>query len=195
MTHTLAKTIASRITRTLVSLAVGTSSVALMGAVRPQPMVAHEHVHGPAVVLPAPQEAPEAQQAAFSIKASPASELLHDAPAAATVSAIAPKAKGRTVWMQVTAYCACKRCCGPTAHGLTASGRSVSYNGGQFVAADTRLLPFNTKLIIPGYANDKPVEVIDRGGAIKGNHIDLFFPTHDQARQWGVKWIAITVLD
>ena len=194
MTHTLAKTIASRITRTLVSLAVGTSSVALMGAIRPQPIVVREHVHGPAVVLPAAQQAQEAQQAAFSIKASNTGELLHDLAPVAPVS-IAPKAKGRVVWMQVTAYCACKRCCGPSAHGLTASGRSVSYNGGQFVAADTRLLPFNTKLIIPGYANDKPVEVIDRGGAIKGNHIDLFFPTHDQARQWGVKWIAVTVLD
>jgi 3D (Asp-Asp-Asp) domain-containing protein len=195
MTHTLAKTFASRITRTLVSLAVGTSSVALMGAIRPQPMVAREHVHGPAVVLPATQETLEAQPAAFSIKAAKSTELLHDAAPASAVSTIAAKAKGRVVWMQVTAYCACKRCCGPSAHGLTASGRSVSYNSGQFVAADTRLLPFNTKLIIPGYANDKPVEVIDRGGAIKGNHIDLFFPTHDQARQWGVKWIAVTVLD
>ena len=194
MTHTLAKTIASRITRTLVSLAVGTSSVAMMGAIRPQPMVAREHIHGPEVVLPAAQEAPEAQQSAFSIKASSSTELLHDSAPVAPAS-IAPKGKGRVVWMQVTAYCACKRCCGPSAHGLTASGRSVSYNSGQFVAADTRLLPFNTKLIIPGYANDKPVEVIDRGGAIKGNHIDLFFPTHDQARQWGVKWIAVTVLD
>jgi 3D (Asp-Asp-Asp) domain-containing protein len=97
--------------------------------------------------------------------------------------------------MQVTAYCPCKRCCGPTAQGLTASGRPISFNAGRFVAADTHVLRFNTRLVIPGYADEAPVQVIDRGGAIKGNHIDLFFPTHDQARQWGMKWMAVTVLD
>jgi 3D (Asp-Asp-Asp) domain-containing protein len=157
--------------------------------------VAREHVHGLAVVVAAPQIIEEAQPAAFTLKAS-TTELLHDSPAVSSVPvSIAPKVKGRVVWMQVTAYCACKRCCGPSAHGLTASGRLVSYNGGLFVAADTQVLPFNTKLVIPGYADDKPVQVIDRGGAIKGNHIDLFFPTHDQAREWGVKWMAVTVLE
>src|SRR5688572_4994139 len=56
----------------------------------------------------------------------------------------------RVVWMEVTAYCACKKCCGPRAMGITASGKPVSHNGGKFVAADTRLLKFNTKLLIPG---------------------------------------------
>ena len=194
MTHALAKILASKVARALTALAVSAMSVAMMGAVRQQPIVVREYVHGPAVAA-APQIADNAQPAAFTMKASNAGELLHDSAPVAAPTSIAPKAKGRVVWMQVTAYCACKRCCGPSAHGLTASGRSVSYNSGHFVAADTRLLPFNTKLIIPGYANDKPVEVIDRGGAIKGNHIDLFFSTHEQAREWGVKWIAVTVLE
>lgn len=129
-------------------------------------------------------------------------ELLHDAlatpePAAELASAhFGPKAKHvRTIWLQVTAYCPCKKCCGPGAKGLTASGRSIRYNDGQFVAADTRVLPFGTKLVIPGYANETPVPVIDRGGAIKGYHIDLFFPTHEQAKQWGVKWMQVQVVD
>ena len=194
MTHMLARIFASKVARTLTVFAVSGMSVALMGAVREQPIVVRDHVHGPAVVASS-QIADEAQTAAFSLKAAPAGELLRDVVAPAAPTVIAPKVKGRVVWMQVTAYCACKRCCGPSAHGLTASGRTVSYNGGHFVAADTRLLPFNTKLVIPGYAGDKPVEVIDRGGAIKGNHIDLFFPTHEQAREWGVKRIAVTVLE
>lgn len=101
----------------------------------------------------------------------------------------------RVIWMEVTAYCGCTKCCGPHAHGLTASGRSISYNGGLFVAADTKLFKFGTKLEVPGYADGQPVEVIDRGGAIKGYHLDVFFPTHEQARQWGRKWLAVTIVE
>ena len=101
----------------------------------------------------------------------------------------------RTMLMEVTAYCPCPRCCGPRAQGITASGRRVSYNGGKFVAADTKVLKFNTKLMIPGYADGRPVEVIDRGGAIKGNKLDVYFPTHQEARKWGRRKILVTVLD
>lgn len=97
------------------------------------------------------------------------------------------------VWMKVTAYCACKKCCGPHANGITASGRRVSFDDGKFVAADTSRLPFGTKLSIPGYHHGEVVEVIDRGGAIRGNHLDVFFPSHERAMQWGVKWLPVTV--
>lgn len=101
----------------------------------------------------------------------------------------------RTMLMEVTAYCACKKCCGPRAQGITASGKRVSHNGGRFVAADTRLLKFNTKLLIPGYAGGAPVEVIDRGGAIKGNKLDVFFASHQDARKWGRQWLLVTVVE
>lgn len=35
--------------------------------------------------------------------------------------------------------------------------------------------------------------VRDRGGAIKGNRLDLYFKTHRQAREWGVKWIDVRI--
>jgi len=95
----------------------------------------------------------------------------------------------------VTAYCACPKCCGAKARGLTASGRSISYNGGLFVAADTKLFKFGTQLQIPGYASGQPVEVIDRGGAIKGYHVDVFFASHEKAKAWGKRNIEVTVLD
>jgi len=97
--------------------------------------------------------------------------------------------------MEVTAYCGCKKCCGPGACGNTASGRSIAYNGGLFVAADTDLLPFGTQLKIPGYAGDQPVEVIDRGSAIKGHHIDVFFASHEEAKAWGRRWMAVTIVE
>lgn len=101
----------------------------------------------------------------------------------------------RMVAMDVTAYCACKICCGSHAKGVTASGRPVTFNGGHFAAADTKLYPYGTKLIVPGYNSEKPIEVIDRGGAIKGNHIDIFMPTHQQAVAWGKKRLTVRIVE
>lgn len=115
-------------------------------------------------------------------------ELLRDVPTD-TITHVVP----RVVMMEVTAYCACSKCCGPDAAGITASGKDVSYNDGRFVAAD-RKLPFGTKLVIPGYS-EAAVEVIDRGGAIKGDKLDVFFPTHDAALEWGRQMVAVTILD
>lgn len=101
----------------------------------------------------------------------------------------------RAVEMEVTAYCPCKQCCGPQAQGLTASGKRVDYNAGRFIAADTTLLPFGTRVSIPDYHGGVPVEVIDRGGAIKGNKLDVFFPDHKTALQWGRRHVTVFVHD
>lgn len=99
----------------------------------------------------------------------------------------------RTMRMVVTGYSPDARSCGASADGITASGFSVWTNGMKMVAADTRILPFNSLVAIPGYNDGKPVPVYDRGGAIKGNRLDLLFPTHEQARRWGRKTMTITV--
>jgi 3D (Asp-Asp-Asp) domain-containing protein len=100
----------------------------------------------------------------------------------------------RTIEMEVTAYCPCPKCCGPHAQGLTASGKTIAHNDGKFVAADKRFA-FGTKLIIPGYAGGKIVEVQDRGGAIKGNKLDVFYPTHAEALKWGRQKLTVTVVE
>lgn len=99
----------------------------------------------------------------------------------------------RTIWMVVTAYSPDHRSCGHWADGRTANNRSVWTNAMNLVAADTRLLPFGTMLTVPGYANDEIVPVMDRGGAIKGSRLDVLYPTHAIARQWGVQRIPVTV--
>lgn len=100
-----------------------------------------------------------------------------------------------TLLMEVTAYCPCKKCCGPLAHGVTASGEPVSYNDGKFVAADTRVLPFGSTIRIPGYADQEVVEVIDRGGAIKGMRLDVYYPSHKEALKWGRQILPVQVLE
>src|SRR3954468_14916549 len=157
-------------------------SLALLGAVR-----------APEAVRPLPVSAAEPELAAWNDEAAPPLGALNEPEVRSLVSPLLPPdvqlakfeavplptvtpavagPKVRHILMEVTAYCACTKCCGPRAQGLTASGRRISYNGGRFVAADTRVLKFNTRLLIPGYAGGSPVQVIDRGGAIKGNKLD-----------------------
>ncbi len=99
----------------------------------------------------------------------------------------------RTIWMTTTAYSPDHRSCGKWADGKTASMKSVWTNGMELVAADRRVLDFGTLLSIPGYAEDRAVPVLDVGGAIKGSRLDLLYPTHAIARQWGVQKLPVTV--
>ena len=95
--------------------------------------------------------------------------------------------------MLVTAYSPDRRSYGKWADGVTASGHSVWTNAMKLVAADTRLLPFGTILTVPGYNDGKLVQVLDRGGRIKGPRLDLLYPTHEIARRWGKQFIDMTI--
>lgn len=99
----------------------------------------------------------------------------------------------RTVWMTVTGYSADARSCGESADGLTATLHSVYTNGSRLVAADPSVLDYGSMLTVPGYDSGLVVPVLDCGGAIKGRRLDLLFPTHEQARQWGVQRLLVTV--
>lgn len=109
----------------------------------------------------------------------------------------------RTVWMKVTAYCTCEKCCGEFAlrqaqgKRTTALGDDATVYDG--VAADPKLLPYRTRLRIPGVADVK--EVDDTGGGMRRDakrgitHIDVRMKSHAEARRWGVKWLEVKVLD
>ena len=99
----------------------------------------------------------------------------------------------KSLRMRVTAYSPDYRSCGDQADGITASGYSVQTNGGRLVAADRRMFKFGELISIPGYASEHVVPVLDRGGAIKGDRIDVLYPTHERAMQWGVKYLIVTV--
>ncbi len=101
--------------------------------------------------------------------------------------------KVREIQMTTTAYSPDAKSCGKWADGVTASGYSVWTNGMRLVAADTDVLPFKTIITVPGYNGDKPVQVLDRGGAIKGHRLDLLYGTHERALKWGRQESTVTV--
>ena len=115
-------------------------------------------------------------------------------------------AEGVAAVGEATAYCPCGQCCGwrrnwlfrpviasgphrgkPKAVGITASGTEARPGT---IAADTRVLPFGTILYVPGYGYGR---VEDTGGDIKGNRIDLFYRSHDDALEWGRKKVRCKV--
>ncbi|MCC6909514.1 MAG: 3D domain-containing protein [Phycisphaerales bacterium] len=98
----------------------------------------------------------------------------------------------KTISMIVTAYSPDARSCAPFADGITASGKSVVTNGGKLIAADKRF-KFGSLLSVPGYNNNLPTPVLDRGGAIKGNRLDVLYPTHEIARKWGRQRLDVVV--
>ena len=91
-----------------------------------------------------------------------------------------------TAIYKVTGYCACMKCCGKT-NGITASGTKAT--AGRTIAASSQF-SFGTKVLI----NGTTYTVEDRGGAIKGNKIDVYFNTHAEALQWGVKYLPVQVV-
>ena len=88
----------------------------------------------------------------------------------------------------ITAYCPCVKCCGK-ANGITASG--VKAVQGVTVATD-KSIPFGTKIYIDG-VGERIVQ--DRGGAIKGNKIDLYFDSHEKALEFGRQTKQVTILN
>ena len=58
---------------------------------------------------------------------------------------------------------------------------------GVTVSADTDILPFGTVIAINGHE----YTVQDRGGAIEGRHIDIFFDSHEEAKEFGVQYAEV----
>ena len=93
-----------------------------------------------------------------------------------------------TFTANVSAYCPKKCCCEIYSDGITASGHIIQ-PGDKFVAAPPHI-PFGTMIDIPGYGR---VPVLDRGGAIRGNKLDVFFDDHEAALQWGRQHLTVTM--
>lgn len=91
------------------------------------------------------------------------------------------------ITFECTAYCPCSLCCGQWANGITASGTIA--RAAHTIAA-SKEYPFGTQIELNGTI----YTVEDRGGAIKGNKIDVYFDTHEEALQFGRRKIEGRVL-
>ena len=92
------------------------------------------------------------------------------------------------IWANVSGYCSCVKCCGKN-NGITASGSKASAN--HTIAAPSNY-SFGTKIEIEGMGI---FTIEDRGGAIKGNKIDVYFNSHNEALAFGRKQLQIRVIE
>ena len=111
----------------------------------------------------------QAAAAAATDSSSPAESVFAPAPAAPG---------GRTITVSSTGY---------SLPGRTATGLPVGWG---VVAVDPAVIPLGTRLTIPGYGE---AVAADTGSAVRGNAIDLWFPTLAQARAWGRRAVTITL--
>lgn len=109
----------------------------------------------------------------------------------------------KIVWEEyiATAYCSCEKCCGIYAKDrpVDENGKEIMYTAsgeraeqGVTIAADWSVLPAGTIVEVDGYGE---FVVHDKGGAIKGNKIDIYFESHQEALEWGVKSVKLRIVE
>ncbi|QPQ33740.1 LysM peptidoglycan-binding and 3D domain-containing protein [Lysinibacillus sp. JNUCC-52] len=95
----------------------------------------------------------------------------------------------KEIIVEASAYTAsCEGC-----SGITATGINLKANpNAKVISVDPTVIPLGSKVYVEGYG-----EAIagDTGGAIKGNRIDVFFPSQQDAINFGVKQLKVTILN
>lgn len=91
---------------------------------------------------------------------------------------------------QATAYCGCRKCNGKWTGYPTASG--TDYVAGRTIAVDPNVIPLGSKVTVEGMGT---FTAEDTGSAIKGNIIDIYFDSHNEALKFGRKNIKITNIE
>jgi len=96
---------------------------------------------------------------------------------------------GKEMYMNATAYTAyCNGC-----SGVTATGINLRANPNlKVIAVDPNVIPLGSKVWVEGYGY---AVAGDTGGAIKGNRIDVFVASKEEAYRFGRKQVKIRVLN
>lgn len=101
----------------------------------------------------------------------------------------AAKTSVKELTVTSTAYTAsCKGC-----SGITSTGIDLNANPNQkVISVDPSVIPLGSKVWVEGYG-----EAIagDTGGSIKGNKIDIYMPSNDDAIKWGRKTVTVKILN
>lgn len=95
---------------------------------------------------------------------------------------------GKVVYVQATAYSRAEA----GSSNFTFNGIDLRQNP-QVIAVDPSVIPIGSIVNVEGYGT---AIAADTGGAIKGNIIDVHFPTVEQCRIWGRKFnVKVTILN
>lgn len=89
--------------------------------------------------------------------------------------------------MKCTAYCDCPEC--SSGYGRhTHSGATAE--AGRTIAVDPDVIDIGSKVEIEGqiYVAE------DVGSAVQGDHIDIFFDSHDEVEEWGTRYLETKVV-
>lgn len=91
----------------------------------------------------------------------------------------------KAMTMEATAY---------SGDGITASGTATKRNADSYstIAVDPRIIPLGSTVYVEGYGY---AIAEDTGGAIKGNIIDVFFPSESEARSWGRRSVKVYIVN
>ena len=87
----------------------------------------------------------------------------------------------------ITGYCGCDVCSG--GHGLTYSGTVPTPN--HTISADLDQFPLGTRLKIDGIV----YTVEDKGSAVTGNILDIFYSSHDEALSKGTYTAEVFLIE
>ncbi|RDW20465.1 LysM peptidoglycan-binding and 3D domain-containing protein [Oceanobacillus chungangensis] len=109
-----------------------------------------------------------------------------EAPKSETQEKQAPQ--GKTISVKATAYTAkCEGC-----SGLTYTGVDLNANpNAKVIAVDPNVIPLGSEVYVEGYGYATAADI---GGAIKGNKIDIHVPTTNEAMNWGVRTVDVTIV-
>lgn len=95
----------------------------------------------------------------------------------------------REMTVTSTAYTA--NCAGCS--GVTATGMNLKQNPNQkVIAVDPNVIPLGSKVYVEGYGT---AIAGDTGGSIRGNKIDVYFPSRSEALNWGRRQVNIKILE
>ena len=89
--------------------------------------------------------------------------------------------------MRCTAYCPCEICSGKWQR-QTYSGKTAT--AGRTIAVDPDVIDIGSKVKI----GDRIYTAEDIGCRVKGDTIDIFFDTHEEVDEWGVRYIESWVV-
>lgn len=100
---------------------------------------------------------------------------------------------------KLTAYCSCEKCCGKWAlnRPKDENGKDIVYGStgevliaGRSIAVDPKVIPYGSQVEIGG----RTYTAQDCGGAIKGNRIDVYFDSHQDALEFGVQHAEVFLI-